>query len=71
MAAKPMFTQKHFVWFAGVIDNLREVDDILANDMAKYMANQFATTNPLFKRDTFLAACGVVNGSDNTSVSPN
>jgi hypothetical protein len=59
---RPFMTKKHYEAIAATIRGLHEDHNMAWPDVA-LVAEQFADkleqTNPLFKRDMFLHACGV------------
>lgn len=69
---KALFTTKHFNFLAQTIGELHTVSHMHLSDVAEiagYFASCLESTNPLFKRDKFLEACGVeetTNGSSNS-----
>lgn len=56
--SKPLFTKKHFEWIA---DMLTSLDDCVKDysDLVKQFADSLQMTNPLFKKDAFIKACGI------------
>jgi len=74
MSAKSFFTKKHYEFIADIINNLGDICGIQEyhNDLATFVANKLEGTNPLFRRDLFIKACGAHNdGSNDTADSTN
>lgn len=73
---RAFMTKKHYDFIAGVLRDLVLSEDPVPSphpsdviDMAVCFADALEETNPLFKRDLFLAACGVNIGTSDTSSS--
>ena len=65
--SKAFCTAKHFVLIADILNECGASDEV-----AIAFADRLETTNPLFKRDMFITACGVENGTtDNCSSDQN
>lgn len=68
-------TKKHYDFLAGIFKDLTEAEDVGSPhpsdviEIATCFADALEETNPLFKRDLFLASCGVNLGTDDTSSS--
>ena len=71
--SKPFMTKKHYDFIASIFRGMVEsevVGDPIPSDVIEFsiiFADCLEQTNPLFKRDMFLQACGVKDGTDNTS----
>lgn len=61
--SKPFFTKRHFEFIANTIKEITS-DKMVDVDIARYIADKLQNTNPLFKRDVFLKACGVGGDKD-------
>jgi hypothetical protein len=55
--SKPFMTAKHFDTIANIVAQA-EVTKMNQKDLAEHFADFLQLTNPLFKRDRFLKACG-------------
>lgn len=68
MAKQPPMPKKHYKLIASTIGSL-----VIHQSNKAYIANEFADkleqTNPFFNRDTFLKACGVMDGANDSSSS--
>lgn len=69
---RTFMTKKHYEFLAGTIRALHEDHNMAWPDVslvAQHFAQELQSTNPLFKYDMFIRACGVIDGSSDTSVS--
>jgi len=62
--SKAFFTEKHYQLICNMIRD-SEIED--KEKFAYHCASYLQITNPKFKRDRFLSACGVVYGADKNS----
>ena len=62
-------TKKHFDFVSDVLYDY-SIEYVVDQDQYEQLCNHFAhtlaQTNPLFKRDLFLKACGVADGAEIT-----
>lgn len=64
--SKAFFTEKHYQLICNMIRD-SEIED--KGKFAYHCASYLQITNPKFKRDRFLTACGVANGTNDSSSS--